>query len=512
MRSIWVSAFVAWCCYAQTAGFGGLAVNASNGQPMSGVHIRLFQPQFGGGIPQAYGAISGTGGRFSIGGLPAGTYVFLAERAGFVQMMTSRGAMPMPSVTLRAGEAVTDYRLEMTPRAVIAGRVIDEYGDPLPNVHVQAGPVNASDRVAASEDVGSMSANTNGRGEFRISGGPGKFRLKATPSSTEAGYGQVWFPSALSEDRASVVEAAAGADVAIEIRMVRQPVTKIVGTVSGIPQGVGARVAIGTADGKEHTIAGVGADGRFSIAGLRPTTYRLTVYAGDLQSAPVTVNAEGPDTVEVQLALVAGVEVGGTVEVEGEAADRPKVKRKVTLGPSSAATETDGSFRIAGIYPGRYSVTVQPLPESGYVKSVQVDGAVTPGSEIELARVGPGSRMKIIVGRDGAQISGTVLNKDGQPLGNVMALVILAADREHVMLPTTGNRVNEGGKYSIEGIKPGKYVLFAFDAFHSWPVNGLESLKELAAAAEEIELKPGEKLAKDLKVITKEDMDARSKK
>src|ERR1017187_3014672 len=103
---------------AETAGFGGIAVTSVTDQPLSGVHLKLFTLNVGGGIPDAYGAMSGRDGRFSVTGIPPGTYVLFTERTGFVHMMTTAGAIPLPSITLKKGERITDYKLEMTPRAV----------------------------------------------------------------------------------------------------------------------------------------------------------------------------------------------------------------------------------------------------------------------------------------------------------------------------------------------------------------------------------------------------------
>lgn len=197
-----------FCCVslcAQTVEFAGIVINSVTHQPLSAVHLKLFTVTAGGGITDAYGAMSGRDGRFTVAGIPPGTYALLSERTGFVHIMPA-------TVTLKAGERITDFKLEMTPRAVIAGRVIDEYGDPVPNVRVAATPVSAGFPKAA---------NTNGRGEFRISGEPGKFYVKATPSesteseeirtdgSSDGAYGPTWFPAATSVERASVVEAGA---------------------------------------------------------------------------------------------------------------------------------------------------------------------------------------------------------------------------------------------------------------------------------------------------------------
>ncbi|MCU1238138.1 MAG: hypothetical protein JWP63_6105 [Candidatus Solibacter sp.] len=491
---------------AQPAEFGGIVINSVTHQPLSAVHLKLFTINMGGGITDAYGAMSGRDGRFTVASIPPGTYALLSERTGFVHTMPA-------TVTLKAGEHVTDFKVEMTPRAVIAGRVIDEYGDPVPNVRVAATPVSAGV---------SKAANTNGRGEFRMSGGPGKFYVKAIPSestepqeirtdgSSDAAYGPTWFPAATSVERASVVEAGAGADVAIEIRLVRQRSLTINGTVSGIPPGSPTTVNLVSASSTRSIEAGPG--GRFTVSKLPPEAFRVWAHApGNLRSQMVVLKADGTENVNLQLVLTAGVEVMGTVEIAGERSGAAMEKRTVTVGTSIASTEPDGSFRLAGVFPDRYRVGVMPMPENGYVKTVEFDGVATSERTVDLTRVVQGSRLKITLGRDGGQLSGTVLDRDGQPLGNKIAFVVLAPDRDHIV-PNQEGLVKEGGKYSIKGIRPGKYFLLVVDIFRSGPLNNEEDLKKLAAAAEEIEIKAGESITKDLKTISKEDVDARSKK
>lgn len=499
---------------AQKADFGGIATNSVTGQPLSGVHVQLSVPNLGNRIADAYGAVSGGDGRFSVAGIPPGTYLLVAERTGFVHMVTASGVIPLPTVTLRAGDHVTDFRLEMTPRAVILGRVVDEFGDPVANVRVEANPVKNGAAIAARANVGSPAATTDDRGEFRISGGPGTFHVKATPSGTSvAAYGPTWYPAATSADRASAVEAQAGVDVAIEIRLTGlggARATTISGTVSGIPPGYSARIGMSIASSPERRTIAVTADGKFTIPNLPQGVYRLTAYATgsglDLQSQPAEVRPDGSDKAEVELALSAGVEVIGKVEISGDPQGKPVQKRTVTVGSSSATTEPDGSFQIGGIFPDRYRVSVQPLPDNGYIQSVDLDGITTSEPAVDFARVTQGSTIKITLGGDGAQLSGIVRDKDG-PLGNAIAAVILAPDREHI-LPNQDGLVKEGGKYSLKGIRPGKYLVFAIDAFHSGPLSNEEDLKKLAGAAEEIEIKANEKITKDLKVVRTEDADA----
>jgi hypothetical protein len=516
---------------AQTASFGGIAVNSVTSQPLGGVHVKLFTLNVGGAGTDAYGALSGPDGRFSVTGIPPGTYILYVERTGFVHMMTAQGAITLPSVTFKAGETITDYKLEMTPRAVIAGRVIDEYGDPAPNVRVEASPVKPDGPRAASLNGGNPGAITNTRGEFRISGGPGAFYVKATPAASNqapeirsdgtsyAVYGPTWYPAATSLDHASAVEAEAGGDATVEIRLTRQRSITIAGSVSGIPPGSSALVTLFSGDRPDpmnlYRTRTVEQDGNFAIPDLPPAYYRVQASLSgstvNLRGQSVDVGPDAPETVEVQLALAAGVGVTGTLEIAGDPAGTPVEKRTVMVGSFSATTDADGSFTIAGVFPGRYPVDVQALPDNGYVDTVELDGVTTSEGYVDFSRVVQGSRLKITLGRNGGQLSGTVLDNDGRPLGNTVAIVVLAPDIDHIVTHPSG-LVKEGGKYSLNGIRPGKYILFAIDAFRSGPASSADDLKKLGAAAEEIEIRAGDRIAKDLKVLLREDVDARSKK
>jgi hypothetical protein len=181
------------------------------------------------------------------------------------------------------------------------------------------------------------------------------------------------------------------------------------------------------------------------------------------------------------------------------------------MGAPTGTTEPDGTFKIPDIFPGRYRVEVKPLPDNGYVHTVELNGAASSGLELDFSRGAQGSRVKITLARDAAQLSGTVLDKDGQPIGASPAIVILTADRDHVA-PSLDGIVKEGGRFNFKNIRPGKYWLFAIDAFRSGPSNSQEDFKRIAAAAEEIEIKAGDRISKDIKVLLKEDVDARNKK
>jgi hypothetical protein len=96
-------------------------------------------------------------------------------------------------------------------------------------------------------------------------------------------------------------------------------------------------------------------------------------------------------------------------------------------------------------------------------------------------------------------------------------MIFLARDPDDI--PLTGYAPAQStpdGKYTIKAVVPGKYRIFALNAFDiSGAVTAADPLaivKSLFDRAEEIELKEGDRIVKDLKVMPMEDPNAKPKK
>lgn len=111
MRSAILFILLCRCLTAQdSAGIEGTAIDAITRQPMASVHITLRSA-----ADAAWGAISGHDGRFSIVNMPPAIYFLTAQHNGYVYAPADAG------VTLKPGEPRTEFTVEMTPRALIAG-------------------------------------------------------------------------------------------------------------------------------------------------------------------------------------------------------------------------------------------------------------------------------------------------------------------------------------------------------------------------------------------------------
>jgi protocatechuate 3,4-dioxygenase beta subunit len=531
---------------AQQASLEGVAVNTVTGQPLSGVHVRILTGNFDSNNV-VYGAMSDRDGHFSIAGIRAGSYVLLPERTGFVAMSNTAG-IPFPTVTLKAGQSIADFKLEMSPRAVIVGRVVDEFGDPVAGVSVESSPVDKSAPVAFT--MMGENSRTDDRGEFRLVTGPGKFYVKAAPpdqsnhvneirtdGSSQALYGPTYYPSAAAVDRAEFVTATAGHDVTgIEIHLLHQRSVTISGVVSGIPAGVmhtsvTARFGEGVDRMYQSRNADAGPDGKFSFAAVPPGFYHVfaSVNTGNttLRSTAEEFHVESTDPPAVGGAGVPPGELAGKLEIVGEPAGTA-LPEKLTVrlqpvgtsmydsGPQEAPVGADGVFQIASLFPGKYRLRVQSLPENAYIKTVQLAGAPSADDIVDLSRGASGGELKVAISRDGAQLSGMILDDDGSPLQGPVAMVVLVEESQVEKLDVsqlTGDTIARAsdGKYSFKGVRPGTYRILAFDAFRSRDMQDAAGMKKALATAGKLEIKERDRIAKDVKVTPPEQSNAKPK-
>lgn len=524
---------------AQQTGIQGTAVNAVTQQPLSGVHVRLVSLAAG-SVSGAWGALTNQAGAFSIAGMPAGRYVLIPEARGFVYVQKG---VAVPVVTLKSGEWVADFKLQMTPHAVIRGRVLDENGEPMPDLRVQPEPASPD---TVREVMKLENFKTNDRGEFRISGAPGKFFIRAAPGSkggdqipeirldsgTPVVHAPTYYPSTATTGQAAVVEVAAGGEVSgIDIRMLRQrSAFSISGVVSGIPrEASGAMVMLtpdeytGVATGSRGAAAGP--DGKFTFVKLQSGRYRVfarsSIAGAHLYSQEVDLKLDNADISNLDLVLRPAEEITGKIamagEPDGSKAPEGMLVRLERAGGSvttaiAAQTGRDGSFRLTGIAPGRYRLDVDRLPDNSYLQAVQLDSANVVNGELNLSQGVRGARLKITVSRNGAEISGNILDRSGaRAIGPVSAVWLFESAKE---VPAVrefehSTRVAADGRYRLYGIPPGKYRLFALDllGFTDFGASRPEILKKGMQAAGEIEIKEGDRVNQDLIMWRREDID-----
>jgi hypothetical protein len=420
------------------------------------------------------------------------------------------------------------------------GHVLDEYGDPVQNVSVQVQPVN-SNRMEGFIP-GRTRVITDDRGEFRLITGPGKYYLRAfevqqfgpaaeirTDGTPGAPFIPTFYPNAANSNSAGIVEVAAGQDLAgIDIHLLRTAASAartftVSGVVIGTPDNGRANVMLrsGESAGQYNNGRGItaGEDGKFSYPAMQPGYYSVSASYGSgnnlLQSHTFDFHLEAADETGIQLTLTPSEDLTGKLELVGDAPAGVAEKYKVRLeavgnqfgqgDPPAAEVHEDGSFQIGGVPPGRFKPVVDPMPDNGYLKEVTLAGKAVPDRVLDFTQGVGASRLKITVSRNGGRISGKVLGEDGEPAIGLVA-VLLGTDAKH--LNEDNPPMVRDGKFSLKAVRPGKYRIVAIDIGEMAPLfagdgDDEKMMQQLFDAGEEIEVKEGDRITKDLPVLTK---------
>ena len=429
-------------------------------------------------------------------------------------------------IVLKAGQTVADLRVEMTPRGIMSGRVLNPAGDPVANVAVHAMPAKGPTPLGFQAFL--TRGLTDDRGEFRIGAPPGKYYLKAelgqnqppevrTDGSEQPVYRMTYFPASPSKAGASEIDVVPGKETAgLEIRLTRSRVFSVSGFIHGIPDGnrpASIKIVHRGSDGESISPqwALTDASGRFSVSKVPAGRVRLVAYwAKDkivMLSRDVDLSLDSADVSNIELALSLGEPLIGTLEFSGEPRDRP-IAENLTVrlwaddgfegaGPYSGSVAKDGTFRIDAVHARKLTAHVTQLPENAFLERIFLDDVPT-DEEVDLTRGVKGSHLRIVINRRGGHLSGKIVDTEGQAVQTPAVVHLMAEGKVKYVTGVSG-----GNKFVIQGIRPGKYRLIAIDRLDQFQFQGIEGLKALAAEAPEIEIREGDLLVRDLTLMRK---------
>jgi hypothetical protein len=201
-------------------------------------------------------------------------------------------------------------------------------------------------------------------------------------------------------------------------------------------------------------------------------------------SARLPIQVAGEDVTGVALNLRDGASISGRLSIES--ADPNPVALPDTLRvqinplddgvtmpaaaqPVSQAVKPDGAFRVDGVFPGEFRLgAISGLPPGFYVKEARYGFADALEQPISFSEAsGPGYSLEILVSSRAGQLEGTVADLRSQPAAG--AAVVLIPDR-HRGRPEFYRTVatDAGGRFTLRGVPPGAYRVFAWEAMDSF--------------------------------------------
>ena len=405
----------------------GRVVAGDTGGAIRRAQVRISGPDIG-----TKTALTDGQGHYEFSELPAGRFTLSVSKSGYVTMQYGQTHPFEAGRPLDLADAQVMDKVDVAlPRgSVLAGRVVDEFGDPVADANVSAMRMQYMNGRRRLMPAG-RNATTNDLGQFRIFGlPPGEYYVSATLRSMDA---MVF----------DMLGASAGGPVG-----------------SNQNSGYAATYYPGTANPSEAQRLSLDIGQELSNVDLQLQPARLAKIIGTIMAS------DGKPMPGAMVMLM------------------PTNKDAVQLMPGGTArTDKDGNFTLSGVAPGDYTLQAQSLAGlmsaasdamviiSGDASSSRAPSSGPEQREFAMADVsvaGDDIKGLVITATRGAHASGRLVFDGATPPQDLSQLHLVAAptdaDSAGPMMSMLGNSaVKDEGTFEMDGLMGRRRLAFISD-------------------------------------------------
>jgi protocatechuate 3,4-dioxygenase beta subunit len=511
----------------------GMVVKLADSEPLRRARVYL---QSADDRARNISVVTDAAGHFQFKGIDPGRYHLTVSRAGFVAQEYGQKKPDDPGalLTLRNSQQVKDLLFRLIPSAVIAGRILDEDGEPLPEIAVSAlrqGYLEGKPSLSTETTV-----QTDDRGEYRLFGlSPGRYFVSAVfpqwsrflrgaeaedAQPNPQGYAKMYYPGTPEATKATAISIKQGEEIpSVEIFMRQVPVFRIRGHVyNQITHKAGTQTNIfllpktksreWTAGEQQSFVQKQ--DGAFEIADVLPGSYMLTAMwfdEGKPHGTHVPVDVSNADVEGIAIAITPGTDISGRIIWEGKPnleqdelsviAESPDMSFGVS---DSSRVTTANTFVLKGVSDGTYVARIWGQGKDCYIKDVRYADSSALEDGFAVKSGAPGT-LEITISSRGARIQGAVIDTDGLPAVGVRVVLVPEPSRRTQSSLYKEQTTDQYGHFELRGIAPGDYKLFSWDEAESGAWEDPEFLKPFEERGEKITLQEGDQKTLNLTAI-----------
>ena len=442
-------------------------------------------------------------------------------------------------VALEAGRPVEHIDIVLARAGVIAGRIVDELGDPLQGATIRISRIRfvQGHRQLAEVPVGAQMTDDLGR--YRVFGlTPGQYLVSATIGQIVPGmrnievpgYATTYFPGTPNPAEARFVTVGLSQELPnVDFQMARVRGATVRGrAVSAAGDPIDGGISLVPSEQSGAIGFSVGArtrrDGSFEFRNVSPGVYVVQVQRsrrnsfaeGEFGAERLAVN--GVDVSDLFVQTSPGSRIAGHVIVEGGASEPDRGAIELSTAPldvdfapgngqlARADIHNDWSFDMNGIT-GTRRLRLRRAPSGWGLEAIRIDGLDVTDKPLTFGTTDQSlTNLEVVLTTRTTQIDAAVTDRRGGPVAD--GSVIAFATDNTLWYPQSrffkaATRAS-GGLFRIEGLPPGEYFVaavartFARETAEDWQDPDL--LEQLATHATRISIAGGQHASVALKL------------
>lgn len=469
----------------------GTVVSKLHGHPLAQARVTVQDTR---ASDKFESVITSENGKFEFTGVPAGKYNLRGSKRRYISASYDEHERFSTAIVTGSGLDTEALVLRLAPMAVIAGKVLDESGDPVRHATVT---LYHDDHSSGVDQISqARSAQTDDLGAYEMAGlSPGTYFLSANAkpwyapdsSSDYAGSGSAsrvpeakvdrsldvaypltYYPDVTDAESASPIPVRGGERLQIEIHLNPVPALRVfvrVPTKANDEHFVPLIQQFGFAGstspaGATHMVS----PGLFEVDGVPAGRYDVRIFgqSASTEISSVDLNKDG-EQIDVSTA-----EAMSSVKISAQPLRDATIPQHLTValragGDRLAGVKqfnTKGEAEFDQLAPGRYEVMVWSTNKAMYIAHISAEGAEVSGHSIILT-AGATPSVSLTVA-SGSRIVEGIAKKDGKPFAGAM-VVLVPKNPEGNRDLFRRDQSDLDGTFALQDVVPGSYTVLAIE-------------------------------------------------
>jgi hypothetical protein len=473
----------------------GTVVNAKTGGLLARSRVTIADAK---NRQSVQSVISGDDGRFEFH-VPAGKYSLDGAKRGFITASYAQHDGYSTAIVTGADLDTENLALRLAPNAVLSGKVLDEFGEPVRHGQIMVYRESHFEGVsriyryrgAMTDDQGRYEVTPLDEGTYFVSAkaspwyavhpASGGERAASSPpqvdSSLDVAYPFTYYGDATETEDAAPIPVRGGDRLEADIHLTPAPSLHL---IVHVPEDDKEGMTIPTLqkpvfDGLEQVEAGhieVNAPGVYEITGIAPGRYAVRMADSSGQAKePMELNLSSGGELDASSGRSTS-KIKATVQVEG-AASLP-VQLQIGLRNSKGRVEASqvdakGEANFEDVIPGKYDIVAGSATQRYSVVRIASEAGTTSGHALNVA---PGASLSISVRLVGGSVTveGFAKRAGKGASGAMIVLVPKNPGADHDRFRRDQSDLD--GSFSLPNVIPGSYTIIAIE--NGWDLDWSE--------------------------------------